>query len=283
MTCTISSFYKFVKISDCDGLKDYLKGLGEELKLRGTIVIAPEGINGMIAGYNKNVERIFQILKSDIRFSDLQSKDSLYENVPFQRWKVKIKKEILTFEAPEADPTSQVGIYVKPQEWNALIEQPDILLIDTRNRYEVAIGTFPNALNPQMCHFRDFKKYVRSQLKNAQDKKIAMYCTGGIRCEKASSYLLSLGFKDVYHLEGGILKYLDEIKPNESLWHGACFVFDERVSVEHGLRSGGHELCRCGFPVARQDKMCQSCRKQKISQSKSTISLSDQATEKSSF
>lgn len=274
MECTISSFYKFIKIPDCDTLKDCLLGWGEEFKLRGTILIAPEGINGMIAGDNKSIKKVLEILKSDIRFSDLQSKESLHKKIPFQRWKVKIKKEILTFEAPEADPTSQVGLYVKPKHWNALIKQPDILLIDTRNSYEVAIGTFHNAIDPQLKQFSDFKKYVRSKLKNAQNTKIAMYCTGGIRCEKASAYLLSIGFKEVYHLEGGILKYLEEVNPNESLWDGACFVFDERVSVLHGLQPGGHKLCECGFPVLQQEITCTTCKNQKVHQKKSAVLLS---------
>lgn len=279
---TISSFYKFVEIRDYYELSDCLKSWGEKLNLRGTILVAPEGINGTISGQSKSVERILEIIKSDVRFSDLESKVSFHEKNPFQRWKVKVKKEILTFEAPEADPTRKVGIYVAPKAWNDLIKQPDVLLIDTRNKYEIAIGAFPNAIDPQTANFADFKKFVVSKLKNAGEKKIAMYCTGGIRCEKASAYLLSRGFKEVYHLKGGVLKYLEEINQNDSLWNGACFVFDERVSVMHGLRLGGHKLCRCGFPMARHENLCPSCQKQDFSERSNTPLLLEEVTEMSS-
>ena len=266
MSYSISAFYKFVTISNCHELKDTLKDLGEKLKVFGTILVAPEGVNGTIAAEANTLETFIHILKSDKRFSDLHSKVSQHETIPFKRWKVKVKREILKFDAPEADPTRRVGIYVKPKDWNALISSPDITLIDTRNSYEIAIGNFPDAIDPQTSNFTEFKKYVCSELKNAEHRKIAMYCTGGIRCEKASAYLLSLGFEEVYHLEGGILKYLEEINPKDSLWNGACFVFDERVSVGHGLHTAGHKLCHCGFPISVQESICQYCKKQERKQ-----------------
>lgn len=258
---TISAFYKFIKIENCTELKNQFKGSGERLKLSGTILIASEGINGTIAGLNKDIESFSQIIREDPKFIDLKLKNSFYEKIPFQKWKVKVKKEILTFDEPKADPTARVGYYIKPKEWNSLINEPDILVIDTRNSYEIAIGTFPNAIDPQTSNFTDFKQFVGSKLKNTYNKKIAMFCTGGIRCEKASAYLLSQGFREVYHLEGGILKYLEEVNTEDSLWNGACFVFDERVSVGHGLKPAGHKLCFCGFPVPIHDPICKVCKK----------------------
>lgn len=264
MKFKIIAFYKFLRITNCQVLQKYLFNVGEVLELRGTILIAPEGINATIAGKTDSINKFIQLLNLDPRFFDLRINEAFYQHFPFKKWKVKIKSEILTFGVPDINPAERVGTYVKPQEWNALIHRHDITLVDTRNTYEISLGTFPSAINPRTKNFTDFKSFVQSELRGSFDKKIALFCTGGIRCEKASSYMLTCGFKEVYHLEGGILKYLEEIDPNESLWKGACFVFDERVSVTHGLLSGGHKLCRCGMPVLVEERDCQICKQQRI-------------------
>lgn len=260
MKYKILAFYKFVKIINCRELQYNIQNLGETLNLRGSILIAPEGINATIAGLSGSIDRLKECLVLDSRFSDMQWKESFNENPPFKRWKVKVKPEILTFGVPEVDPQQRVGIYVSPKDWNCLIQRQDILVIDARNIYEISLGTFPGSINPQTKYFSDFKKYVHTNLLRQRTQKIGMFCTGGIRCEKASSYLLSLGFKEVYQLEGGVLKYLEEIDPNESLWEGACFVFDDRVSVIHGLIRGAHRLCGCGIPISINSNHCMACK-----------------------
>lgn len=259
MTTTVSAFYKFVPVGDCDALRAELSAFGEREGLRGTILIAPEGINATIAGPDIGVRAMLAHLRADPRFAGLVSKKSFAEQQPFQRWKVKVKPEILTFDAPEADPNVRVGTYVNPEDWNALISRDDVLLIDTRNDYEVAIGTFRGAVDPKTRAFTEFKDYVESSLDPARHTRIAMFCTGGIRCEKASAYLLAHGFGEVYHLQGGILNYLEKVRPDASLWDGACFVFDERVSVVHGVAPGGHRLCGCGWPIAANEARCPRC------------------------
>ncbi len=259
MSFTVSAFYKFSPVADCAALAAELRALGLSEGLCGTILVAPEGINATVAGPDAGVRALLHHLRSDARFTDLVSKESVAQDQPFKRWKVKIKTEILTFGAPEADPNIQVGTYVKPRDWNALISQDDVLLIDTRNSYEVAIGTFTGALDPRTATFTAFKDFAAQQLDPDKHKRIAMFCTGGIRCEKASAYLLAQGFQDVYHLEGGILKYLEDVSPDESLWNGACFVFDERISVGHGVTPAGHGRCRCGFPIAPSAAQCPDC------------------------
>lgn len=259
MSYTVSAFYKFVPVGDCEALRAELFALGERAGLCGTILIAPEGINATVAGPGGGVRDLLAHLRADPRFAVLLSKESISPDQPFQRWKVKVKAEILTFDAPEADPNVCVGTYVQPQDWNDLILREDVLLIDTRNDYEVAIGTFRGAIDPKTRAFSQFKDYVETHLNPARHTKVAMFCTGGIRCEKASAYLLAHGFGEVYHLEGGILNYLEKVRPEESLWDGACFVFDERVAVGHGVQPAGFRLCNCGWPVAEAQSCCVSC------------------------
>lgn len=255
MLLTVASFYKFVRLDNYAEKREPILTFCRSHGIRGTILLAEEGINGTIAGSAEAIHSVLAFLKSDPRLADLEHKESLADELPFERLKVKLKKEIVTLGRPEADPNQQVGIYVSPQEWNQMISDPEVVLIDTRNDYEVSIGTFHKAINPKTKSFREFPDYVQQHLDPAKHKKIAMFCTGGIRCEKASSYMKSQGFQEVYQLKGGILKYLEEVPVEESLWQGECFVFDERISVQHGLEPGSYEMCRsCGHPISEADK-----------------------------
>ncbi len=214
-----------------------------------------EGINGTIAGPEDGIRAVLAYLCKDPRFADLEHKESWASEMPFLRTKVRLKNEIVTMGAPEADPTKQVGTYVKPQDWNDLISDPDVVVIDTRNDYEVEIGTFKGAVDPKTTSFREFPQWVKDHPELGAKPRIAMFCTGGIRCEKASSYMLAHGFDEVFHLQGGILKYLENVPEDESLWEGECFVFDERVSVKHGLEEGSYDMCHaCRFPITDEDK-----------------------------
>ena len=206
--------------------------------VKGTLLLAKEGINGTIAGTREGVDAVLTWLRNDPRLAKLDTKESFDDEVPFYRTRVKLKKEIVTMGIDTIDPNHIVGTYVKPGDWNELISDPDVLLIDTRNEYEVAIGTFKDAVNPSTETFREFPEYAKKNLDVNKHKKVAMFCTGGIRCEKSTAYLKSQGFDEVYHLEGGILKYLEEVPESESLWEGECFVFDNRVSVNHDLEKG---------------------------------------------
>ena len=251
----VVTFYKFVFLTDCAALQPQLAAVCKAAHLCGTILLATEGINGTVAGSRHGVDQLIATLRSDRRFADLSIKEATATNAPFGRMKVKVKPEIVTLGQPEANPAQQVGTYVPPHQWNALIRDPEVLLIDTRNDYEVNIGTFQGAVNPHTEAFRQLPNYVQTHLDPQQHKKVAMFCTGGIRCEKATAYLLSQGFETVYHLQGGILKYLEEVPEAESLWQGECFVFDERVAVRHGLAPGSYDLCRaCGNPISPDDQ-----------------------------
>ena len=251
----VATLYKFVSLPDFTDMQDALLSYCETQSIKGTILLAHEGINGTIAGERQAVEAVLSFLRSDPRLTDLEHKESYTDIAPFERMKVRLKSEIVTLGLPEVDPNQQVGTYVNPQEWNDLISNPEVTVIDTRNDYEVNIGTFKRAQNPQTQSFREFPEYVRQNLDPNQNKKVAMFCTGGIRCEKASAFMLSQGFTQVYHLKGGILKYLEEVPAQESLWEGECFVFDERVAVRHGLESGSYEMCySCGRPISAEDK-----------------------------
>lgn len=253
MNLVVASFYKFVPLPDRVEMQHSLLDYCQTQEIRGTILLAPEGINGTIAGTRQAIDRVLHRLRSDARLADLEHKESLAEAMPFQRLKVKLKREIVTLGVP-VDPNEQVGTYVEPADWNALIADPDVLVIDTRNQYEVEIGTFQGAENPGTASFREFPDYVQ-QLDPAKQQKIAMFCTGGIRCEKASAYMLAQGFQQVYHLKGGILKYLETVPAAASLWQGECFVFDQRVAMQQGLEPGTHEMClSCGHPISDQDK-----------------------------
>ena len=255
----IAAFYQFAALNDYASLRPSLLALGREHGLRGTILLAEEGVNGTIAGPQAGVEAVLAYLRQHPLLSQLEHKASTAETNPFYRWKVKLKREIVSFGVPTADPAELVGKYIPPPQWNALITQPDVVVIDTRNDYEVDLGTFQGAINPQTPSFRDFPAYVQSHLDPAQHKRVAMFCTGGIRCEKATAYLRLLGFEEVYHLQGGILKYLEEVPPEESLWQGECFVFDQRVTVRHDLRPGEHHLCyACQRPLTAADLLAPS-------------------------
>ncbi|MDJ0691398.1 MAG: rhodanese-related sulfurtransferase [Xenococcaceae cyanobacterium MO_188.B32] len=254
MSQVVVTFYKFVRLEDCINLKQPLLAYCQQQEIKGTILLATEGINGTIAGKRNNIEAVLAWLRQDARLADLEHKESLAKAPPFKRMKVKIKREIVTIGKPDVNPTQQVGTYVKPSDWNDIISDTETMVIDTRNNYEVNIGTFKGAINPQTESFRQFTEYAERNLDPQKQKKVAMFCTGGIRCEKASSYLLSQGFQEVYHLKGGILKYIEEIPAEESLWQGECFVFDERVTVKHGLAQGSYNLCyACGHPISPTD------------------------------
>jgi UPF0176 protein len=250
MSATVSTFYKFVSVADPAALRESMLAVARESGIKGTVLVAPEGINATIAGPDEGIRHMLAWLRADPHFAGLVSKESYADEIPFGRLKVRIKREIVTLRRPEADPSRHVGTYVRPEQWNALLTDPDVIVIDTRNAYEIGIGTFRGAVDPATRTFGEFPDFVAANLDPEKHKRVAMFCTGGIRCEKASAYLLSQGFPEVYHLEGGILKYLETIPPEESLWQGECFVFDERVALEHGVRQGSHVMCRaCGAPV----------------------------------
>lgn len=251
----VAALYKFVRLPDYRELRPGLLEFCREQGIKGTLLLAEEGINGTIAGGRAGIDAVLARLRADPRLAELECKESPASEPPFLRMKVKLRREIVTMGVPDIDPRFTVGHYVKPEDWNALISDPGVLLIDTRNHYETAVGTFRNAVIPNTGSFREFPDYVARSLDPARHKKIAMFCTGGIRCEKASSYLLSRGFAEVYHLRGGILKYLETVPPAESLWQGECFVFDQRVAVNHALEEGSHEQCHaCRHPLSAQDR-----------------------------
>ncbi len=255
MSLIVATLYKFVKLPDYAEKQQPLLSICEAQEIKGTILLAEEGINGTIAGCRQGIDTVINFLRSDSRFTDLECKESTAESPPFQRIKVKLKKEIVTLGLAEVNPSEQVGTYVNPEDWNEIISDPEVTVIDTRNDYEVSIGTFQRAENPQTESFREFPEYASKNLDPNKNKKVAMFCTGGIRCEKATSYLISQGFQEVYHLKGGILKYLEKVPEEESLWKGECFVFDERIAVVHGLEPGSYDMCSsCGHPISDTDK-----------------------------
>ena len=249
----VSAFYKFVELEDYQIVRDQVLAHADAVGMRGSVLLATEGINGTVAADRAGTDAFFAALRSDPRLSDLTAKESFTDEMPFLRMKVRLKKEIVTFRQ-DVDPTSRVGTYVSPADWNQVIADPDVLVIDTRNEEEVALGTFANAVDPGTESFTEFADYVATL--NPQDHpKVAMFCTGGIRCEKASSYMLQKGFAEVMHLQGGILQYLEDVDPAESLWQGECFVFDERVTVDHALQPGDYTLCRgCRAPLDHEDR-----------------------------
>ncbi|WP_069790528.1 rhodanese-related sulfurtransferase [Cyanobacterium sp. IPPAS B-1200] len=252
MKFTFASFYHFIPLEDLEILQEKLLHLCNGLGIKGTILIAPEGINSNIVGLKEAVEKVVREVKKLLENQEFDVKYSQTNNMPFERMKVKIKKEIITFGIPEANPNEQVGTYLSPREWNKLISQSDVKVVDTRNEYEVKIGTFKKAENPHIHSFREFNNYIDDNLKENKEQKVALFCTGGIRCEKVTALMLKKGFKEVYHLKGGILKYLEEVPEEESLWEGECFVFDDRVAVKHGLQEGSYQLSECGNPVKKE-------------------------------
>lgn len=251
----VCALYHFVRLDDYKNLQQPLLDLMLQNQVKGTLLLASEGINGTIAGDRAGIDTILAWLKSDPRLQALDHKESYDDSYPFYRSKVKLKKEIVTMGVEGIDPNRKVGTHVPPQEWNDLISDPEVLLIDTRNDYEVEIGSFKNAINPNTTSFREFPEYVKQELDSAKHKKVAMYCTGGIRCEKSTAYLKEKGFDEVYHLQGGILKYLEEVPQEESMWQGECFVFDNRVAVNHSLEKGNYDQCHaCRLPITEEDK-----------------------------
>jgi len=252
---TVCALYKFVTLDDYQALRPSFIEQLDRLSIRGTLLLANEGINGTIAGKNGNIKEFIAWLSTDSRFEQIDYKLSYHSEPPFHRTKVKLKKEIVTMGVSGIDPNEVVGTYVEASEWNRIISDPETVLIDTRNNYEVGIGSFKNAVDPDTNTFREFPEYVQQTLDPKKHKKVAMFCTGGIRCEKASAYMKQQGFEEVYHLRGGILKYLETVKEQESLWEGECFVFDDRVAVNQNLDKGQHDQCHaCRFPITKNEK-----------------------------
>ena len=251
----VAALYRFVALDNYREMREPLLDECLAAEVKGTLLLASEGINGTIAGTRKGIDRVLGYLKGDPRLTQLDHKESFDESMPFYRMKVKLKREIVTMGVEGIDPNLVVGTYVKAQDWDQLVNDPDVLLIDTRNDYECSIGSFKGAVDPHTTSFREFPEYVRSQLNPDKQKKVAMFCTGGIRCEKASAYMLQEGFDEVYHLQGGILKYLEEVPQERSSWEGECFVFDNRVAVNHQLEKGQYDQCYgCRMPITEEEK-----------------------------
>ena len=251
MSFLFASFYLFTPLKDLDKIKATLQSYCDETPTKGTILLAQEGINANIAGIEADIRKIVEVLETEFLPQKLTVKYTVVDKIPFSRFKIKIKAEIITFGVDNSDPNHYpVGTYIKPEDWNDIISQPDVTLVDTRNEYEVEIGTFKGAKNPHIDSFSQFNGYIEDELNPEQNEKVAVFCTGGIRCEKVTALMLSKGFKEVYHLEGGILKYLQDVPAEESLWEGECFVFDKRVAVKHKLEPGSYKLCyETGNPV----------------------------------
>ncbi|WP_017445222.1 rhodanese-related sulfurtransferase [Gayadomonas joobiniege] len=255
MKYIVAALYKFVRLEDFENLREPLLNCMLDNQVKGTLLLANEGINGTVSGPREGIDAVLNWLKQDPRLADIEHKESEADEQTFYRTKVKLKKEIVTMGIEGIDPREVVGTYVEPKDWNDLISDPDVLLVDTRNDYEVAIGTFEHAVDPKTKSFREFPEYVENHLDKNQHKKVAMFCTGGIRCEKSTAYLKEQGFEEVYHLKGGILKYLEEVPKEESLWRGECFVFDQRVTVDHDLQQGQYDQCyACRMPITEQEK-----------------------------
>lgn len=250
----VAALYKFVTLDDYVQLREPLLQTLLTHDVKGTLLLAEEGINGTVSGSREGIDAVLAWLRADPRLVDIDHKESYCAEQPFYRTKVKLKKEIVTLGVPGVDPNRRVGTYVEPRDWNALVDDPEVLVIDTRNDYEVGIGSFKGAIDPKTKSFRDFPAYIREHFDPARHRKVAMFCTGGIRCEKASSFMLQEGFPEVFHLKGGILKYLEEVPAEESRWEGECFVFDNRVTVTHDLAEGVYDQCHaCRTPVSPED------------------------------
>ena len=251
----VAALYRFARFPDFEAFRQPLFEAMLAAEVRGTLLLAAEGINGTIAGSRLGIDKVLDFLQQDERFAGLEVKESYVDDNPFYRTKVKLRKEIVTMGVQDIDPNEIVGTYVDAEDWNELISRPDVLLLDTRNKYEVEIGTFDGAVNPETDSFREFPEYVARHLDPGNHKKVAMFCTGGIRCEKSTAYLRQRGFDEVYHLKGGILKYLELVPESESKWQGECFVFDNRVTVNHKLEQGAYDQCHaCRMPITEQDK-----------------------------
>ncbi len=252
---TVCALYHFTRFDDPAALRGPLLAVCRDNAITGTLLLAKEGINGTVAGPEAGIDALLTHLRALPGCADLEWKLSTAQDRPFARMKVRLKKEIVTMGVPDVDPRAKVGHYVQPADWNELIKSPDVAVIDTRNDYEVAIGTFEGAVDPKTDSFREFPEWWEKNKDRFHNKRIAMFCTGGIRCEKSTNYLISQGVDEVYHLKGGILKYLEEVPAEQSTWQGECFVFDGRVSVGHGLKEGPHLLCHaCRRPILPDDK-----------------------------
>ena len=257
----VAAMYRFATLDDFQALRAPLHRCMLDNQVKGTLLLAREGINGTIAGTREGIDAVLAWIRSDERLVGVDVKESYTEDNPFYRTKVKLKREIVTMGVEDIDPRHIVGTYVKPQDWNALISDPDVVVIDTRNDYEYRIGSFERAINTETDAFREFPEYVERNLNPQQHKKVAMFCTGGIRCEKSTAYLKQQGFDEVYHLEGGILKYLEEVPQEQSLWRGECFVFDNRVTVNHQLERGSYDQCHaCRMPITEDEKQSEHFR-----------------------
>lgn len=253
----VAALYRFTPFEDPSALREPLLAACEAVGVKGTLLLAREGINGTIAGTDNAIAAVLDHIRNLPGCADTDVKFSYAPTMPFNRMKVRLKREIVTMGEPDVDPRASVGRYVDAEDWNALISDPDTVVIDTRNDYEIAVGTFEGAVDPHTASFRDFPRWFRENREEllAGKKKVAMFCTGGIRCEKSTSFLRGEGVDEVFHLKGGILKYLETIPEAQSKWHGDCFVFDERVTVRHGLEPGDYSMCRaCRRPVSAEDK-----------------------------
>ncbi|MAC18858.1 MAG: hypothetical protein CMJ23_04110 [Phycisphaerae bacterium] len=251
----VTTFYRFIRLEDPASLQAGIETCCEQAGVRGIILLAEEGINATIAGERDGITAVLDFLQRDPRFTGLTVKESITRDPPFRKMRVRIKREIITMGVPGIDPEHLTGTYVAPEDWNELINDPEVIVIDTRNDYEVQIGSFRNAIDPDIRTFGQLPAWLAHRIDAGKQPRVAMFCTGGIRCEKSTAYLKQAGVREVYHLEGGILRYLERVPEAESLWHGECFVFDERVSVGHGLVVGSHDLCRaCRRPISESDK-----------------------------
>jgi len=252
VTCAL---YKFVALPNYGSIRHPLLSVMTDNNVFGTLLLAAEGINGTISGRREDIDAVLSWLDQQPGLENIDTKESFDDEIPFYRSKVKLKKEIVTMGVEGIDPKQVVGTYVKPSDWNALISDPEVVLVDTRNDYEVEIGTFENAIDPKTKSFRDFPEWAKNNLDRNKHKKVAMFCTGGIRCEKSTAYMKEQGFEEVYHLEGGILKYLEDVPKEQTLWQGECFVFDNRVAVDHDLKRGSYDQCHaCRMPITEQEK-----------------------------
>ena len=256
VTCAM---YKFVALPHFASLRQPLLDVMNDNEVFGTLLLATEGINGTVSSTREGIDNLLKWLNQQPGLENIDSKESYDDKIPFYRTKVKLKKEIVTMGVEGIDPKRSVGTYVKPEDWNDLISDPDVVLVDTRNDYEVQVGTFKNAIDPKTTSFREFPEWSKNNLDAKKNKKVAMFCTGGIRCEKSTAFLKEQGFNEVYHLQGGILKYLEKVPENDSLWQGECFVFDNRVTVDHSLNPGSYDQCHaCRMPITEEEKKLDS-------------------------
>ncbi|WP_163937469.1 rhodanese-related sulfurtransferase [Paraferrimonas sp. SM1919] len=252
----VCALYRFTTLENFEEIRQPLQQKMLDLGVVGTLLLAKEGINGTVAASRESIDALLAYIKGIDGLAEISWKESFTDEQPFHRTKVKLKKEIVTMGVEGIDPNKVVGTYVKPKDWNALISDPEVILVDTRNDYEIELGTFEGAVNPNTETFREFPDYVKENLDPAKHKKVAMFCTGGIRCEKSTAYMKEQGFEEVYHLEGGILKYLEEVEQEDTMWKGDCYVFDNRVTVDHNLEAGNYDLCHgCRLPITQEDKL----------------------------